>query len=347
LALLALSGEAHCVESAAGPQFDVGFSLGFDSNPAQQRDGPALGFAEFALGAAQPLPFLSGLRLEADVWLRDYAGKNDNGRLDLGLLTSRFFGTTQVDLWAEAGAYRDQLVTTDERNEAALGTLIRRPLGASFDLALFAERRWLDYRNPSLPWAGRPGGIGLSIQGQRPERPNGDQGANIAAHDATNGPVNAGCGLGQGRSTQAHPQDRCPPRISPQQRNDRFDRLSLEATWLPMARLSVTLGLDSGWRDSSIALDSYRQQATRLALTVDPSPTWSLTAEAGLSRRDYWKAPQTLERIDDQRWIGLELHRWLAQGALYCSLDHIDSRSTIKIEGFTQWITACGWQRPF
>ncbi|MCF7977238.1 MAG: hypothetical protein K9L82_04370 [Chromatiaceae bacterium] len=325
-------------DAITGPQLEVMLSMGFDSNPAQSRDGPALGFAALALGVEQPLPFLRGVRLEGDAWLRDYAGPNDSGRLDIGLVSSQMLGITQIDLWAEAGWYRDQLVTADERNENALGVLARRPLSARLDLRLFAERRWLDYRNLVLPWAGRPGGIGLSIRGQSPVIPVRDQ----------HGGVLTGMGCGRGPASRSSPmQDDCPQRISPQQRKDRFDLLALETTWFPAAKLSLMLGLDSGWRESSLALDSYRQQAVRLALTFDPSPNWSLIADTGLSRRDYWQAPRTIERVDHQRWLGIALHRWLADGALYCGLDLLDSRSTIEVEAFRQWSTECGWQRRF
>jgi hypothetical protein len=315
-------------------------SVGFDSNPAQSRNGPALGFAALALGVEQPLPLLQGLglRLQGDVWLRDYAGPNDSGRLDIGLMSSQLLGITQVDLWAEGGWYRDQLVTADERNENALGVLARRPLSARLDLMLFAERRWLDYRNLVLPWAGRPGGIGLSLQGQRPELPARSR--HGAALDGI------GCGRGSANHSTLMQGD-CAQRISPQQRKDRFDLLALETTWFPAAKLGLMLGLDSGWRKSSIALDSYRQQAVRLALTFDLTPNWRFSAETGLSRRDYWQAPQAIERVDHQGWLGIELHRWLADGALYCGLDLLDSRSTIEVEAFTQWSTECGWQRLF
>lgn len=352
LLLSAIVWPVIAADLPTGTQLETLLGAGFDSNPAQTRDGPSLGFAALAVSATQPLPWFPSLRLEGDLWLRDYAGKNDNGRLDTGLVSSQRFGATQVDLWTEAGWYRDQLVRADERNETALGVLARRPLSRRFDLALFAERRWLDYRNLVLPWAGRPGGIGLSVQGQRPGLPHqGRSGAGRACDEQSGNGQRERAGQGgtdhQGMGQGLSKQPDCGPRISPQARKDRFDLIRLDTTWYPTATVSLTLGLDAGRRESSITLDSYRQQGTRLAMSFDPSPFWSLTAELGLSRRNYWEAPQALERIDDQRWLGITLQRWIADGALYCSLDLLDSRSTIQAEAFTQWVSDCGWRHRF
>lgn len=337
------------------------FSLGYDSNPAQRRDGPSLGFAQLALGLRQPLP--QGLSVDGDLWLRDYAGNNDSGRLDLTIAWSQALGKTQFDLWGTGGWYRDQLVPADERNETALGAGLTRALSARFDLALLTERRWLDYRNRELPWAGRPGGMGagdsgiggaglggLGTSGLRSSSCSVNQGLNAdhgyggqgGCGGGNSGGPGGGPGGGGGAGSGGRPSD-----LTPQRRADRLDSLALETTWLASPRLHLTLGLDRAWRHSTIALDAYDQQGVRLILGFDPNAVISLSAEAGWSRLDYQQAPQQIERVDHQRGLGVDLRYWLGQGAWFCGLDLLDSRSTVAVEAFTQWVGTCGYQHAF
>lgn len=324
-AVIALPGAAAAEWKS--PQLDATLSAGFDSNPAQRADGPGLGFAQLALGLLQQLP--AGLSLENDLWWRDYAGDNDSGRLDIRGVFSRNVGDAQIDLWAAAGWYRDRLVVTDERNETAVAARYRRTLNARFDMALFVERRWLAFLHPSRPWAGRPGGVSPGLNGQTPGSPQTRSWPTVTGERAA------------GRDRGRH------RRFSTQRRSDRLDQVALEASWFAAPNVSLTLALESAWRQSSITLDAYAQRGVWGALSLDPSPAWSLQVEAGWSRFDYTQAPRNLARVDAQRWAGLELRRWLSDSAVFCTLDAVDSRSTIAAEAFSQWVSACGWQHRF
>lgn len=312
---LVLSGSAR----AADPALTTRLSLGYDSNPAQRRDGPALGFTQAAVELHYPLPepFPQGLSLGGEAWWREAAGANDSGRLDLNLAWRGTWGRTQIALWGTGGWYRDQLVPADERHETAVGALFSRALNRRLDLSLLGERRWFAYRHSVLPWAGRPGGH-----------------APQSRHGGGQGQPGAGR-RGQGDAFRA------------QRRADRLETLALDTTWLISARFSLTLGLDQAWRHSSIPLDAYAQQGARLALTCEPYDRLSLMLEAGVAQRDYPHAPRQLERQDHPRWLGLELWHWRERGAWFCTLNGLDSRSTLALEAFTQWVGRCGYQHDF
>lgn len=333
LVATALTLASLSLAAAGPPSLNAELSLGFDSNPAQRRDGPALGFIQAAFELLQPLAY--GLSLEGALWLRDYAGHNDNGRLDLTAAWSGMIGKTQLDLWGGDGWYRDQLVRADERNESALGAVASRALSARVDLAIIGERRWLAYRHRVLPWAGRPGGLSLG---------NGP-GAAQAGGCAFGSSLDGGSGADHGGQNAGGRGSAC--RFTPQRRADRLDLLAADITWLIDPRTRVTLGLERAWRHSSIPLDAYDQQGLRLALGFDPHQRLGLTAELGWSRLDYMHAPQQLERIDHQRWAGLGVSYWQGDGTLFCGIDLLDSRSTIALEAFTQWVGRCGYQHAF
>jgi hypothetical protein len=299
------------------PSVSGAFSLGYDSNPAQRRDGPSLGFAQANLEVTQPLPL--GLSLAGDLWLRDHAGHNDSQRLDLTVAWWRALGKTQLEFWGTTGWYRDQLVRADERDEAALGTKLTRVLSPRLDLAFVTERRWFAYRHRVLPWAGRPGGVAL----------------------AASGPSSGGCGHGAGMGGGCQ--------YNARRRDDRLDLLAADLTWMLSPRLNLILGVERAWRHSSIALDANDQRGARLGLGFDPSRRFGLTLELGASRLDYARAPQRIERVDHQRWVGLGVVRRQRrdQGVIFCQLDLLDSRSTIALETFTQWVGSCGYEHGF
>lgn len=315
------------IPAAEPPSLIGALSLGYDSNPAQRRDGPALGFVQAAVAVLQPLPH--GLSLEGDGWLRDFAGHNDNGRLDLSGAWSHTIGKTQLDIWGSGGWYRDQLVRADERNETALGVTVNRALSSRFDVAVMGERRWFAYRHRVLPWTGRPGGA--SQTGGCSQRTG-----------------YAGSDMGQGgHSGQGSGGHGSGCAISARRRADRLDLLASEITWLANPRLSLTLGLDQAWRQSSLPLETRDQRGLRLALDFDPNARLGLSAQLGWSRLDYLAAPRQRERIDQQRWAGVGLQYRQGVAVIFCALDLLDSRSTIKLEAFTQWVGTCGYQYVF
>ncbi|MBK1649180.1 hypothetical protein [Rhabdochromatium marinum] len=315
--VLAQCGSAGTVVAADQP-LTTALSLGYDSNPAQRQDGPELGFAQVAMGLRYAL--LQGWSLGGDLWLRDAAGANDSGRLDWDVAWLGRLGRSQLNVWGTGGWYRDQLVPADERNETALGVLLTRALTARLDTSLLGERRWFAYRHRVLPWVGRPSGLSPKKGSAGMPGPHGP---------GAGGPGN------QGDS------------FSARRRADRLDALALDTTWLVSARLSLTVGLDQGWRHSSIPLDAYHQTGARLILSFDPSDRFSLSAEVGSARLDYQHAPRQLERLDRPRWLGLELWHWRDPGAWFCGLEWLDSRSTLDAEAFTQWVGHCGYQHDF
>ncbi|NEV64551.1 hypothetical protein [Thiorhodococcus minor] len=135
-------------------------SLGYDSHPAQSRDGPELAFSRDSLDLSRRVPWqASRLGLSVGGWYPDYEADNDSYRLTLRSDRSHdlWEGMGLLRLGLEGAAYRDALVPADARDELAFSARFARILGARATVGLTAEARRLDDRNASLPWAGRPG----------------------------------------------------------------------------------------------------------------------------------------------------------------------------------------------
>ncbi|EXJ14905.1 hypothetical protein [Imhoffiella purpurea] len=289
--------------------------LGYDTNPAQSHRSRDLAFARLALGAAQTLGLkTSDLSFALEGWYRDYEADNDSYRLSLGSSWSR---STERDLGlirvsVSGVLYRDALVPADERDEAALALRYDRILGARDTLGLSAEVRWLAYRNPSEPWSGRPG-------------------SGSGRWDSN------GRGRGTGRQGSGRPTARLE-----QRRDDRLSTLALDAAhdWSPTVSTRITLA--HARNESPVALESYDRDGIGLLARIALGQKWLVEAGLGWSRCDYDHAQRRLSREDEQRSAALAIRRQLGARELYCSLDWVDSDSTLDDRSFRQGVTQCG-----
>jgi len=295
-------------------QLEGSIALGFDANPAQTRTGPELAFARYAVEAWRSWSVSDGqtLSLSGGGWYRDNESANDAYRLDLmgewSRETASGLGLWQLDL--NAGAYRDALVSADERDEVAIGLHYGQLLSARQTLGLSAELRRLDYRHVTEPWAGRPGST-----------PNPES---ARASDLKNGARN------QGQSARP--------------REDRALTLGLDLTqhWSP--DLSTQLALTYAANESSVRLEGYRRPGLSGLLRLELSELWRLEAGAGWLLSRYDETPRDHEREDRQLSLSLSAVRRLARSAAEwrCRLEWLDNDSTLADYSFQQWVTECG-----
>lgn len=310
------------LDAASDLELEGSIALGFDSNPAQTTTGPDLAFARYAVVARR---FWSAsdeqvFSLGGRGWYRDYEAANDAYRLDLLGEWSREsasgLGLWQIDL--SASAYRDALVTADERDEAAIGLRYAHLLSARYTLGLSAEVRRLDYLHTTLPWAGRPGSASNSRSGSGSSRaPSlGDTGRNHSSQSA-------------------------------QQRDDTRLELSLDVThhWSPV--LSTRVALTHTENDSSIDLERYRRPGLSGSVRLELSEVWQLEAGVSGSLTRYTGTPSHREREDRRFGLSLAARHRLAKPAgdgaeCRCRIEWLDNDSTLADYSFQQWVTECG-----
>lgn len=281
-------------------------SLGYDSNPAESRDGPELAFARYSLDLSHRIPLqTSMLGLSVGGWYRDYEADNDSYRLTLRSDWSHdlWEGLGLLRLGLEGAAYRDALVPADERDEVAISVRLARILNARATVGLTAEARRLAYRNTSLPWAGRPG----------------------------SGPA----GQGSGRSEGAG-------RGLATRRDDDLYSASLEMSYDWSPDVSTRLSLTGARCDSPVPVQAYWRQGAGLALEVMPGADWRIGLGLTFSRTAYDRAPRHLERTDDQLGASLEVRRDLGAVEGFCALAWTNSDSTVESRSFRQWVSTCG-----
>ncbi|MCG6941597.1 MAG: hypothetical protein LJE69_10140 [Thiohalocapsa sp.] len=314
------------------PVLSAELGLGFDSNPAQSSDAVSLGFAEVGLGAQWQVR--DDLSFDAEAGYRDYAGANDNWtaavRIDW-LAAAEGARSDPLTLSAEAGVYRDQLVTADARNELALAGRWQPIVTPRTELVVGAELRGQHYLNSSLPWSGRPGSAsrGRTRRAQR-TRLSAQRGAP---------------GAGVDRSTGATALDALAG-FEPRQRYDGLAILSLDGAWYFSALLSGLGTLSLGRRASTEPAESYDNVAVDLLFSRGGVAGWTLELGLGWYRSDYDRAPQDLHRRDEGRSLALAARRPLGRAELSCSVSWLDNRSTVAIKSFAQAVTWCGlaWQ---
>lgn len=293
---------------AEEPRVELGgeVSAGYDTNPAQSRNGPELAFARYAFDVAHHMSLDdSDFAVAVGGWYRDYEADNDSYRLTLRGDWSRMLGdgASLVKVGLEGAAYRDALVPADERNEVALVGRYARILDARATLGVNAEARRLAYRNASLPWAGRPGsGSGNARYGRASTRRNG-------------------------RATR---------------RDDDLFGLGLDLSYDLTPDLSLVLSATGARCDSPVPLQAYWRRGTGLAVKLAPAADWRLELGLSWSRTRYDRAPRGEVREDDQLGGGLALRRLLGDVELFCKMEWLDSRSTIETRSFRQQVSSCG-----
>ena len=310
-------------------------ALGYDSNPAQAREGEGLAFTRCAVEAARVWP-LDGtaLGLTASGWYRDSEAANDSYRLALSGDWARetHSGAGLLKVSISGAAYRDQRVPADARDEAALGLRYSYILSARHTLGLSAEWRRLAYRNASLPWAGRPGSDSASGAGRRSGSGAGSESGSESGRGAS----------GSGRSGGAVPVRRDDDRLTL--------GLDLARHWGP--DLVSVVSAAHARNDSEVAAEAYDRDGLGLTLRFAPRDPWriELGLDGALIRYD--RAPRHRKREDLELGLTLAVRRALpaiAQeaGEFYCALEWMDSDSTLAERSFQQQVTQCGFSWAF
>ncbi|MFD2111549.1 hypothetical protein [Thiorhodococcus fuscus] len=311
---------SSCQTSADNIELSGEASVGYDTNPAQSHASEDLAFARIALGAAKTLTLdQSDLRFALDGWYRDYAADNDSYRLALSSAWSRPTARDRglLTLSVAGAIYRDALVPADARNEAALTLRYDRILNARDTVGLSAEVRRLDYRNPSLPWSGRPGsGSGLQLSHGR-GKTSGRQ--------------------GPGRQSAAREQ----------RRDDQRSTIALDASHAWSPALSTRITLAHARNASTVALESYDRSGIGFSARFMLNHSWLLESGLGWSRSDYSHTQRRLERRDEELNAALVIRHRLGARELFCGLDWLNDKSTIDERSFRQQVIQCGMAWSF
>ncbi|WP_296808866.1 hypothetical protein [Thiocapsa sp.] len=293
---------------------DAAIGSGYDSNPAQSRDGPGLFFADVVLNLAGPInQRVSGLDWRLDAWYQDYEGPDDIGRVAAtGIWQTRLeriSGTLAVS--TEAVLYRDEIIPTDSRNEVAVRARFDRILTPRLDLMSFSELRWLDYLDPAYPWEGRPG----------PGRTGHSRaGTSGGAHSVTPSEWRGGV----------------------KHREDWLATLGLEGLWHLSGDASGALALSCARNRSSIDPDGYDACSFDLSLRVMPVPGWQARIGAGRYRTDYERTGSGFRRQDTGYALGASLQWSAGPGEFLCELRWIENQSDLEVKAFQQTVTRCG-----
>ncbi|AFL76255.1 hypothetical protein [Thiocystis violascens] len=324
LSLLLLADAPALAAEPLAIRSDVSF--GYDTNPAQSREGPELAFARYGVESARAWP-LAGAEFGfiASGWYRDNEADNDSYRLSLTgdwtRATNSGAGLLKVSV--AGAAYRDRLVPADERDEAAVGIRYSRVLSARHTLGLNGELRRLAYRNASLPWAGRPG----------------------AGADAGSG---RGSDTGRNASTDnRHRNDTLAVR-----RDDDLFGVGLDLTrhWLPS--VASVLSVAHARCESSMTAQTYDRDDLGLALRVTPAERWRLELGLGWSLTRYAEISRQVRREDEQHSLTFAARRALpgrrpGEGEAFCGIDWLDSVSTRAERSFQQQVIQCGLSWSF
>jgi hypothetical protein len=290
----------------AEPSVSAAWALGLDSNPAQQRAAQERWFAHYALDGSRRTQ-QDGIDLDVlwDGWYRDYEGANDSYRLSAQGRWQRAFQQGRGWLsWSLDGAlYRDQLVTADERNEAALGLRYDYLFSALDEISLAFEWRALRYLNASLPWAGRPGGSVNVVSGAPRQR------------------------LGSARMTR---------------RDDHLQNCLLEFThhWTPTFASTWALRLER--LDSSVPAETYQQYGTLLGGAIELAQDWRVNLTLEWQGTEYSHAPRQLRRDDERLAIAAALRHSIGVGELFCDVSYLRNVSTLDVKSFRQTVSECG-----
>jgi hypothetical protein len=286
--------------------FGASASIGLDSNPAQRREASALAFARYSLDAGRRTRWrLLDIEGVFAGWYRDYEGANDSYRL---AAQGRYLQETQqgrglLSLALDAALYRDQLVAADERNEAALRLRYDFLSGARDELGIALEYRALAYRNSSLPWAGRPGGVNKRLSSARAQQ------------------------------EQKHRAVR---------RDERSTRLLFDVVHHWTQTLSGALNISFARLDSNAPAEAYRRYGAALQTDFELTPDWLLAFTVAAYYSDYDQAPRQWRRQDRLRFADLALRRTMGAAELICAVSYQHNASSIDVKSFRQTVSECG-----
>lgn len=330
-----------CGAKAQAVDVKASISPGYDSNPAQsQYDEQALAFVHYGLSAARRVRRDDvGLELAVSGWYRDYESANDSHRLTLGGDWSKRLdgGRSRLSIGVEGSTYRDQLVPEDERDETGLSLSYRRLFSARVEWGLSAQLRHSWYRNPSLPWSGRP-----DSGGGTPGRSVGAPDSNLTRSDEPGQSSGQRPGSGEGSGSGGE-FGSLPPLPVATERDDDFVAVGFDATYYWSPALSATLDLMLARNDSSQRLETHDRYAAALSLAYQPASEWRLGVSLAWDGYRYRELPQGFPRRNDDRLsVAASVTRFVGDGELFCRVRFVDNDSNVLGQSYDQTVSRCG-----
>ncbi len=303
LGLLIVSADAWADNAA---RIETRLDSGYDDNPAQRPSGDPEGFLRYGVAIARELTRNDDLwSLEMQGRYQDYEGGGDNHRLALALGWQRSLnaGKAALSLILDGALYRDRLIAADERDELGMTLDYRQLASASVELKGSAEIRWLDYRNLSLPWGGRPGGMIANGFGATP-------------------------GQGMRPSSTRH--------------QDLWRSISGEMGYYPHPDIVLALRAHYGRLDSSSAPEEYGQYGAGLFMAYQFAADWTLELALDGYERSYEQTGFRIQREDSAYTLSLRLQRDWEKMSFHLGLTRSENDSSIRQKSFQQTVTESG-----
>lgn len=298
------------IGKAWGVDASMEAAIGYDDNAAEVSDGDGSGFGEYRLRLTQL--FLRETKwIDGDVFLEgsytQYFDLDDNYRISAGgnLAFSTWRDRLRPGLFAEALAYRDDLVAEDEQDRYRVGGGLEWIADARLTLALRGSWAWADYLNA----VSRPGermvppGMGMGFQGGRPDPPGREE---SFSRDDTIGMIEAG------------------------------------ATLYPTPDIQADLWVRGGRVDSSAEFESYRENGISAWTQWMPGEAWRVFVAGSWARFDYDKSPGGTDRKDDLYTINLGIRRFIGDFEIFAQFNRTENDSPVDGEGFVKTVTQCG-----
>ena len=291
---------------------DLEISVGYDDNPAEVDDMDGSGFARYRAQLTQSF-FKETEAPDVDIFIdaayEQYFDLENNyqlragASLDIPSGSDRFF----PGLFAEAAAYRDDLVADDERDELILGGFVQWLVDARLTLTLRQAFAWSDYRNR------------VSLPGQR-------------AHF-----VDRGKGKGPG-GRQPLPVDD----LITYARDDDIWSTEASATYYFTADIQADFSIQ--YRDvaSSDEFESFQEYGGSARIGWFNPKVAEIFLTGFWSKLDYEDAPQDIGREDDFYGFGIGANRQVGMITLYVRLDRTVNDSPVEGENYKKVVAECG-----
>ena len=340
--LLLFLGGAAVSRQVRAMDLSVELSGGYDDNPALTETPTGRFFAHYGVSLNQEILQRSEYVVEGLVTLdyRDYEADSDYMRLEGGM--SLFYAPPgsrfQARFSAGAALYRDHLVEEDERDEAFASVRLDMVASPKLTLGMSHTWRWLDYRNPHVPFEAR----GYSGASSQPGRGGGILGGSshvpIPTADLDKGRKNGGpAGRGKHGMTGKGTPDR----------DDVLVDTALHLDVFPAP--SVNVGVYAGYAEanSSLDLETFSRLYAGFFLEWIPADLWRVELGGGWKESRYDEAPGDIDRRDVTRLAYVELGRRFGALGAFSRISWLENDSPLAVESYTQKVVQCGFSWAF
>jgi len=273
-------------------------------------DTDGSGFARYRVLLEQSL-FKDATAADMDIFFdaayEQYFSLDDNYRLRAGTTIDVASGFDRLlpGLFAEAAAYRDDLVADDERDELILGGFVQWLVDPRLTLSLRQIFARVDYRNR------------VSLPGERADA------------------------VGRGRGPGGHQQIPVDELITYAREDDVW---STETTATCYFTADVQADLSVQYRDvaSSDKFESFQEYGGSARIGWFYSKVLEFFLSGFLSRLDYEDAPRNIDRKDDIYGFGLGANRSMGKITLYIQFDRTVNDSPVDGENYEKTVAQCG-----